>query len=99
MHTDTLILLTLTQSNFGARFFLLQMNTTKSLQSFYDEHLEKCVNYWFNIKNRRLSQCKRKLYKKHESKKTKRSHFNISDISSESGSSTDSSASEDEIIN
>ena len=27
MHTDTLILLTLTQSNFGARFFLLQMKT------------------------------------------------------------------------
>ena len=34
-----------------------------SLQSFHDEHLEKCVNYWFNTKNRRQSQCKRKLYK------------------------------------
>ena len=68
-----------------------------SLQSFHDEHLEKCVNYWFNAKNRRLSQ--RKLYKKRESKKTKQPHFNISDISSESESSTDSSASEDEIIN
>ena len=68
-----------------------------SLQSFHDEHLEKYVNYWFNAKNRRLSQ--RKLYKKRESKKTKQPHFNISDISSESESSTDSSASEDEIIN
>ena len=68
-----------------------------SLQSFHDEHLEKCVNYWFNAKNRRLSQ--RKLYKKRESKKTKQPHFNISGISSESESSTDSSASEDEIIN
>ena len=66
-----------------------------SLQSFHDEHLEKCVNYWFNAKNRRLSQ--RKLYKKCESKKTKH-HFNISGIS-EFESSTDSSASEDEIIN
>ena len=45
-----------------------------------------------------LSQRKRKLYNKHKSKKTKRPHFNISDISSESKSSTDSSASEDKII-
>ena len=70
-----------------------------SLQRFHDEHLQKCLNYWFNAKNRRLSQRKHKLYKKRESKKTKRPHFNISDISSESESSTDSSASEDEIIN
>ena len=42
-----------------------------SLQSFHDEHLEKCVNYWLNVKNRRLSQRKRKLYKKRERKKTK----------------------------
>ena len=70
-----------------------------SLQSFHDEHLEKCVNYWFNAKNRRLSQRKRKLYKKPESRKTKRPHLNISDISSESESSIDSSPSEDEIIN
>ena len=69
------------------------------LQIFHDEHLEKCVNYWFNSKNRYLSQRELKLYKKRESKKTKRPHFNISDISSESKSSTDSSASEDEIIN
>ena len=42
-----------------------------SLQSFHDEHLEKCVNYWFNTKNCRQSQCKRKLYKKPTSKETK----------------------------
>ena len=57
----------------------------------------KMCYYWFNAKNRHLSQRKRKLYKKRESKKAKRPHFNISDIS-ESESSTDSSASEDEII-
>ena len=78
---------------------ILRINTSGlSLQSFQDEHLEKCVNYWFKAKNRRLSQCKRKLYKKRESKKTK-PHFSISDTSSVSESSTDSSASEDEIIN
>ena len=60
-----------------------------SLQSFHDEHLEKCVNYWFNAKNCCLS-----CIKKHESEKTKRPHFNISDTPSESESSTDSSASE-----
>ena len=70
-----------------------------SLQSFHDEHLEKCVNYWFKEKNRRQSQRKRNLYKRREIKKTKRPHFNISEISSESESSTNSSASEDEIIN
>ena len=70
-----------------------------SLQSFHDEDLEKCVNYWFNAKNHRLSQCKHKLYKKCKSKKTKQPHVNISDISSESESSTNSSASEDETIN
>ena len=70
-----------------------------SLQSFSDEHLEKCVNYWFNAKNCHLNQHKCKLCKKCESKKTKQSHFNISDIWSESESSTDSSASEDEIRN
>ena len=70
-----------------------------SLQSFHDEHLEKFINYWFNTKSCRLSQRKRKLYKKRKRKKTKRPHFNISDISSKSESSTDSSASEDEIIN
>ena len=69
-----------------------------SLQSFHDEHLEKCVNYRFNTKNRHQSQCKRKLYKKLISKKTKWPHFNISDIS-ESKRSINSSASEDEIIN
>ena len=40
-----------------------------SLQSFHDEHLEKCVNYWFNAKDCHLSQHKHKLYKKCKSKK------------------------------
>ena len=44
------------------------------LQSVHDEHLEKCVNYCFNAKNRR------NFYEKRESKKTKRPLFNISDI-------------------
>ena len=52
-----------------------------SRQNFHDDHLEKCVNYWFNAKDRHLSQCKRKLYEKCKSKKTKRPHFNISGIS------------------
>ena len=47
---------------------ILRVNISRlSLQSFQDKHLEKCVNYWFNAKNRRPSQRKRKLYKKRES--------------------------------
>ena len=38
--------------------------TGLSWWSFHDEHLEKCVNYWFNTKNCCLSQRKCKLYKK-----------------------------------
>ena len=70
-----------------------------SLQIFNDEHVEKCVNYWFNAKNHHLSQCKLKLYKNCESKKIKQPHSNISTISSESESSIDSSASEYETVN
>ena len=66
--------------------FTLSINISRlSLQSFHDEHLEKCVNYWFNAKNCHLTQ--------QVSKKTKQPHFNILDISSESESHTDSSAS------
>ena len=48
----------------------LHINISRlSLQSFHDEHLEKCVNYWFNAKDCHLSQHKHKLYKKCKSKK------------------------------
>ena len=70
-----------------------------SPQSFHDEHLEKCVNYWFNTKYCHLSQHKHKLTVSAKVRRQKQPHFNISDISSESESSTDSSALEDEIIN
>ena len=84
----------------GSLNFLLRINVSGlPLQIFNDEHLEKCVNYWFNVKNHHLSQCKLKLYKNRESKKIKRPHSNISTISSESESSIDSSASEYEIVN
>ena len=57
------------------------------------------TGFYKSAKNRHLSQLKRNLSKKRESKKTKRPHLNISDISSESEISIDSSASEDEIMN
>ena len=59
--------------------FTLSINISGlPLQSFHDEHLEKCVNFWFNAKNCHLTQ--------QVSKKTKQPHFNIL-------SHTDSSAS------
>ena len=70
-----------------------------SLQIFHKEHLEKRVNYWLYAKRRRLSQRKRKFYQKRKSRKTKLPHFDILDMPSESESSTDSYASEDENIN
>ena len=40
---------------------ILHINISRlSLQSFHDEYLEKCVNYWFNAKICCLSQCKHK---------------------------------------
>ena len=73
--------------------FTLSINISGlSLQSFHDEHLEKFVNYWFNVKNCHLTQHKHNLYKNCGSKKTKQPHFNILDIS-QSESHTDSSAS------
>ena len=42
---------------------ILHINISRlSLQRFNDEHLEKCVNYWFQAKNCHLSQPKQKLY-------------------------------------
>ena len=37
-----------------------------SLQVFHDSYLKSCVVFWFNSKNRRVSQRKRKLYRKRE---------------------------------
>ena len=68
-----------------------------SLESFHYEHLENCVDYWFDANHCHLGQQNRKPYVKRESKKAKRLHFNISDISSDSGSSN-SSESENEIV-
>ena len=68
-----------------------------SLETFHNDYLHNCVGHWFNAKSRRLTQSKRKLYKKRENKKAKRPHFEISILSSESDSS-DSDESEDEIV-
>ena len=70
-----------------------------SLQNFHEEHIEKCIIYWFNAKNRRESQRKRSLYKKRETKNAKRPYFNISDMPSVSESSSNSDESEDEVFN
>ena len=58
-----------------------------SIRSFHDKYLQKCVDYWYSAKNRRLQQRKRKLYKKRENRKEKRVQFDITDFSSASDES------------
>ena len=58
-----------------------------SVATFHTTYLKKCVHYWYNAKNRRLHQRKRKAYNKRESKKIKRTRFDINDLSSLSSSS------------
>ena len=68
-----------------------------SLESSRKEHPEVCVKCCFSAKSCRQGQQKRKLYEKPKSKKVKRAHFSISNISTDSDSPY-SSQSEDEII-
>ena len=67
-----------------------------TLQDFHETYVKNCVHYWYNSKNRRLNQQKRKDYEKRQSKKAKRPHFRIADLSS---GSSDSSSSDCEYSN
>ena len=58
-----------------------------SVATFHTTYLKKCVRYWYNAKNRRLHQQKRKAYNKRESKKIYHLYIiYINDISSMSSS-------------
>ena len=48
------------------------------------KHVEDCVTYWYNAKERRLGQRKRKAYSKRQSSLKKRKTFDIRELSSES---------------
>ena len=64
-----------------------------SVLTFHNVYADKCVQYWYNSKNRRLQQKKRKGYKK-RAKKPKRQKFDISKLSSSSSDSSSTSESE-----
>ena len=51
-----------------------------TLQDSHKTFVKKCVQYWYNSKNRRLNQRKRKDYQKRQSKKAKRHRFRISNL-------------------
>ena len=59
------------------------------LTEFSKIHLNPCVDFWYQSKNRGINQRKQKGYKKRDSCKKKRVSFNVLDISSESSSSND----------
>ena len=54
-----------------------------SLNRFHNNYLQRCVAYWFNNKNRRVTQRKRKLYQKRENQRKKLPYFSITDLSSD----------------
>ena len=51
-----------------------------SLNGFHNNYFQRCAAYWFNNKNRRVTQHKRKLYKKRENQGKKLPNFSITDL-------------------
>ena len=64
-----------------------------SLNGFHN-NLQRCVAYWFNNKNCRVTRHKRKLYKKRESQRKWLPNFSITDLSSDSSASYSSESDE-----
>ena len=62
---------------------------------FNSLHVNECVDFWYNTKDRRLNQKKRKCYQKRKCDGNKRIRFDISDIST--SSSSDSEISESDV--
>ena len=51
-----------------------------SLNGFHNNYLQRWTAYRFNNKNRRVTQRKRKLYKKRENQRKKLQNFSITDL-------------------
>ena len=62
---------------------------------FNSLHVNECVDFCYNTKDRRLNQKKRKCYQKRKCDGNKRTRFDISDIST--SSSSDSEISESDV--
>ena len=63
----------------------IKMNNL-SIVDFNTKYSSQCIDYWYNIKERRLGQTKRKKYAPRDSTKRKRSTFNVNDLTSKSDS-------------
>ena len=57
-----------------------------SVVDFNTKYSSQCIDYWYNIKERRLGQTKRKKYAPRNSTKRKHSTFNVKDLMSKSDS-------------
>ena len=64
----------------------IKMNNL-SVVDFNTKYSSQCIDYWYNIKEQRLGQTKRKKYTPRNSTNRKRSTFNVNDLTSESDSS------------
>ena len=60
------------------------------LSEFAEKYFDKCIERWYNKKDRRLNQPKRKEYKKRESKLKKRVRLDIEKNLSEDSTSGES---------
>ena len=69
-----------------------------SLNGFHNNYLQRCVAYWFNNKNRRVTQRKRKLHKKRENQRKRLPNFSITDFSSDSSVSYSSESDENILL-
>ena len=63
----------------------IKMNNL-SVVDFNTKYSSQCIDYWYNIKERRLGQTKRKKYAPRNSTKRKHSTFNVNNLTSKSDS-------------
>jgi hypothetical protein len=70
-----------------------------SLAEFNKSYVKDCVSKWYNDKDRRLGQKKRKTYKKRESVTKKRKTFDIRELSSSEENTTDDENTSDDELN
>ena len=67
----------------------IKMNNL-SVVDFNTKNSSQCIDYWYNIKERKLGQTKRKKYAPRNSTKRRCYTFNVNDLTNESNSSDNS---------
>ena len=55
--------------------------TATHIQKYHNKHVEKAVEFWYNIKNRCMQNKKQKEYRQHSGTKNKHIGFDIDTLS------------------